>query len=110
MWDKECCGNFLIQGHQTKSQEIWRAGESICVDLAQISIFNSPSSTSFLEVKITGNEQLSLQVYPGNTSTFTGHNVKTIQVSAKEGDHTYIEGKYCVTTSFRLIEDCCDDE
>lgn len=100
--EKDCCGNFLIQEDQIKPIQLWAVGESIQVDLAQISIFNSSSSTGFLEVEITGAEPMNLQVYPGNTATFTGQNIRSIEIAARATSPVYIEGKYSVLSTFRV--------
>jgi len=100
VWDKDCCGNFLVQGNQEGNIILWEIGANMRVFLAQISIYSSPASNELLNVTISGPEQTHLLVYPGNTVNFTGRNIHSVMISAKASTSTYVDGKYSVSSSF----------
>jgi hypothetical protein len=53
-------------------------------------------------VEIDGEQVKFMTVPPGNTTNFVGHGVKTVKVSAKGNEQTYIEGKYVITITMHL--------
>ncbi|OBR64368.1 hypothetical protein A7K91_12745 [Paenibacillus oryzae] len=108
--DKECCGNFQIHDFPDEPLQLWLLGQHLEAVLCQISIYNSPSSTGAVEVSAMGEELAAFVVQPGNTGTFTGTDIKKVSIRFKEGRPAYIEGKYCISTSFLIKRHPCPDE
>nr|WP_322348802.1 S-Ena type endospore appendage [Paenibacillus albus] len=99
--DKECCGSILIQGVQPDFQ-IWENDVIAMINLVQISITSSASSTQPLEVLIEGNEQKKLTVPPGSTINYIGQRVLAVIIPSQGNELTYVEGRYAISISIRL--------
>jgi hypothetical protein len=108
--DKECCGNFLIQDLSEDTLQLWMLGQHLKATLTQISIYNSSSSTGAVEVSALGDEVAVFVVQPGNTSTFTGTDIRKVSICFKGGRSSYIEGKYCISSSIWVRRPPCPDE
>ncbi|WP_420818531.1 S-Ena type endospore appendage [Paenibacillus paeoniae] len=100
--EKECCGNLLFQENQYVPQQIWKSAPLVQAALTQVSVYNERSSSGYMEVVVTGQNKSSMQVHPGNTGTLTARNVSSIQVSAPNNPSDQIEGKYLITSFFKL--------
>lgn len=99
--EKECCGNLLIQGVQPGFQ-IWQSDVESNLIVAQITIYCSPASTEAIEVEALGDERKHMYIPPGNTTNFVGQGIKLIKVLTQGNKHTYVEGKYNISTTIHL--------
>ncbi|AZN42007.1 hypothetical protein [Paenibacillus albus] len=72
------------------------------INLVQISITSSASSTQPLEVLIEGNEQKKLTVPPGSTINYIGQRVLAVIIPSQGNELTYVEGRYAISISIRL--------
>ncbi|MHA7965748.1 S-Ena type endospore appendage [Paenibacillus sp. CAU 1782] len=108
--DKECCGNFLIHDFPKTSIQLWLLGQHLKVVLSQISLYNSPSSTGSVEVHACGEESATFVVQPGNTGTYTGTGITKVSINFKEGNPSFIEGKYVVSSSIWLLRPNCHND
>jgi len=102
--DKECCGNLLIQGNQA-GFHIWESDANASRNVLTIAIYSSQSSTEAIPVEIEGAEQRRLDVPPGNTVTFIGHNIKSVSIPATPNVCMYAEGKYVISATLPLRDE-----
>ncbi|OAS14971.1 S-Ena type endospore appendage [Paenibacillus oryzisoli] len=111
--NKECCGNILLQGNQPGFR-IWEMDVDSKIEVAQISIYSSASSTQALEVDIETDvvDNKRLSVPPGSTVNFIGQGVKAITISSLGDEMGYVEGKYVISTTLQIQSEpsCCDHE
>lgn len=84
------------------------------IEVAQISIYSSSSSTQALEVDIETDvvDNKRLSVPPGSTINFIGQSVKAITISSLGDEMGYVEGKYVISTTLQIQSEhsCCDHE
>jgi len=102
--EKECCGNLLIQGNQ-EGFRIWESDTDASRNVLTIAIYSSQSSTEAIPVEIVGSEQKRLEIPPGNTVTFIGHNIKSVSIPSTPNVHMYAEGKYVISATLPLREE-----
>lgn len=100
--DKECSGNFRVHDFPDDPMQLWMLSRHVQAALCQISVYNSPSSTGSVEVLISGGEHTAFIVHPGNTGTFSGADVRKVSIRFKEGNNSFIEGRYCISSSIWL--------
>ncbi|NOU68318.1 hypothetical protein GC096_30265 [Paenibacillus sp. LMG 31461] len=109
--NKECCGNILLQGNQPGFR-IWEIDVESKIEVAQISIFSSSSSTQAMEVDIETHDgdNKRLSVPPGSTINFIGQSVKAIAISSLGDEMSYVEGKYVISTTLQIESEhpCCE--
>jgi hypothetical protein len=101
--NKECCGNILLQGNQSGFR-IWEIDVESKIEVAQISIYSSSSSTQAIEVDIETHDadNKRLSVPPGSTVNFIGQGVKAIAISSLGDEMSYVEGKYAISTTLQI--------
>ncbi|CAH1205193.1 hypothetical protein PAECIP111891_02705 [Paenibacillus allorhizoplanae] len=101
--NKDCCGNILLQGNQPGFR-IWEIDVESKIEVAQISIYSSSSSTQAIEVDIetdyADNKRLSIP--PGSTINFIGQGVRAIDISSLRDEMAYVEGKYAISTTLQI--------
>jgi len=102
--DKECCGNLLIQGNQA-GFNIWEGDADASRNVLTIAIYSSQSSTEAIPVEIEGAEQRRLDIPPGNTVTFIGHNIKSVSIPSTPNVYMYAEGKYVISATLPLRDE-----
>ncbi|WP_090573165.1 S-Ena type endospore appendage [Paenibacillus sp. OV219] len=99
--DKECCGSILIQGVQPDFH-IWENDVIAMINLVQISITSSASSTQSLEVLIVGSEQKKMTVPPGSTINYIGQRIHAVIIPSQGDEFTYVEGRFAISISIKL--------
>ncbi|MFF2885966.1 S-Ena type endospore appendage [Paenibacillus sp. NPDC057967] len=92
----------MFQENQYAPQQIWKSAPLVQAALTQISVYNERSSSGYMEVVVTGQNRSSILVQPGNTGTLTVRNVRSVQISAPNQPYEQIEGKYLITSFFKL--------
>ncbi|NQX57457.1 hypothetical protein HQN88_01125 [Paenibacillus qinlingensis] len=83
------------------------------IEVAQISVYSSSSSTQAIEVDIeTDADNRRLSVPPGSTINFIGQCVKAVDISTLSDEMSYVEGKYVISTTLQIQSEqtCCDHE
>ncbi|MGG2027870.1 S-Ena type endospore appendage [Gottfriedia sp. S16(2024)] len=91
----DLCGNILIQDNLEKPVEIWSLGENVTA-YATISVYNSESSTGPISIEVNSNNCHIITVLPGNTSSYTSQNIKSVTILQSGQTPIYLEGKYCI--------------
>ncbi|MFB7141356.1 S-Ena type endospore appendage [Gottfriedia sp. NPDC056225] len=97
----DLCGNIFIQEVHCQPVVLWELGGNLNA-LATISIFNSEGSTGPITIEINSNGTHIIAVLPGNTSSYTSKNIKSVKILPSSESPIYLEGKYCITG--RILE------
>lgn len=91
----EFSGNFLVRDGQVQTLQLWKS-DGITSISGTVSVYNSSNSTDPATIVISGISTTTLIVLPGNTSSFTGTDLQSVEmIDIPNTSLSYLEGKYC---------------
>jgi hypothetical protein len=93
------CGDFFIEIRQKINLQLWKADGNTS-SLMSFSLCNSKFSRSPITVNIFGSSVENLIIYPGNTGTFTGRNIKVINILNEGRNDFILEGKFSIKITY----------
>jgi hypothetical protein len=93
------CGDFFIEIQQKINLQLWKTDGNSSL-LTSFSLCNSMFSRNPVTVSILGNSIETLIVYPGNTGTFTGRNIKDIKIVNDGRNDFILEGKFSIEITY----------
>ncbi|MGA4466953.1 S-Ena type endospore appendage [Bacillus bombysepticus] len=90
------CGNFSTHSKEEQDIEIWKT--NIVANLVGITLINESKEKLIVHIF---SEQLEIMiVFPRQTYTFTGSNVKSIKIIYSKNISNILEGEYFIQATF----------